>query len=311
MSDSRYIHRTNLKPHTPAYVQGQQQTEIAMERFHYLCAAANKQYILLDNISPDLGRAQLFPRQGLDFSQYHIFALKSITGIKLHPRGDGTIHPGDIEVYVDTYRRNWKSREGGILYFVADAREFWNMVLNYHSSSHTTGIQEWDILLDKLKVETNPKLVPCMFFARQAGCLNATCPFLHDKLACQRERALVLEARRIVLGQPTTRDISQRYEQGLAELRSSRSDTLVSRDLDDLSHDPEMQRLWKERRIIKKICSNPQCLTVKWKTSAHVSANDEPQPVLKACSRCKVTFYCSVCFILSLLFVMRWYELGV
>lgn len=130
--------------------------------------------------------------------------------------------------------------------------------------------------------------------------MRAACPFLHDKPACQREHAIVLEARRLALGQPTTRDISQRYNQGLAELRSSRSDALVPRDHDDLSDDPEMHRLWKERPMIRKICSNPQCLTVKWKSSANVSGNDQPAPVLKACGGCKVTFYCSVCLIPSM-----------
>ena len=160
--DSRYVHRTNLKPGTPPYIHGQKQAAIWAERYHYLCAAANKEYTYLDNIPPDFSRGQLFPRQGLDFSTYKAYKLDPVTGIKLHPREDGTIHPGDIEVYVEGFRQNWKTREGGILYFVAEQREFWNMVLNYHSKSHTTGILEWDRLLDQLKVKRTPAIVPCM-----------------------------------------------------------------------------------------------------------------------------------------------------
>ena len=177
---SRYIHEKNLKRGTEAHAQGERQFELNIQRFHYLCAAATKQYTILDNIPPDPDRGQLFPRQGIDFSPYRAYKFQPITGVKLHPRSDGTIHPGDIEAYVDAYKGNWKSREGGILYFLAgDVREFWNMIINYHSSSHTTGIREWDEILDKLKVKLDKKVVPCMV----SGPLSPYCICLQLMLA--------------------------------------------------------------------------------------------------------------------------------
>ena len=133
--------------------------------------------------------------------------------------------------------------------------------------------------------------------------MDPSCKFLHNKQACQRERALVLEARRISLGRPTTRDISQKYNQDVAELRSSRSQALVPKDFDhfDVEDDPEMVKLWNQRRMIKKICSNPDCLNVKWKKGKSSVATDskEPEaetdePAMKRCGRCHATWYCSV-----------------
>lgn len=99
-------------------------------------------------IPPDLSLGQTFPSSGLDFSAYKACKLEPLIGVQLHARSDGTVHPTDIKVYAGTFKKNWKTPEAGILYFIPDEKEFWNMTSNYHSKAHTTGIPEWDKLLD-------------------------------------------------------------------------------------------------------------------------------------------------------------------
>ncbi|KAF7792041.1 hypothetical protein EIP86_003068 [Pleurotus ostreatoroseus] len=148
--------------------------------------------------------------------EYKPFKLEPVIGVKLHPRDDGTIHPEDIKVYVDMFRSNWKCREGGILRCIEEQREFWNMILNYHSTARTTGIKAWDRLFDRLKRNQFDKgMIPCMWFAREAGCLDPKCEFLHDKEACERDREKVLEKRRVALGKPTMRDIGERERRAI------------------------------------------------------------------------------------------------
>ena len=85
--------------------------------------------------------------------------------------------------------------------------------------------------------------------------------------------------RRAVLGRPTMRDISLREKRQLAEHReNSKSDSreivkhegtsaleLWDDDVDDDEEelDPEVDRIFKERAGIKRICSNPDCLTAR------------------------------------------------
>ncbi|CAL1705862.1 unnamed protein product [Somion occarium] len=126
-----------------------------------------------------------------------------------------------------------------------------------------------------------------MFFAREAGCLDPICPFLHDEEACIRVREEVLEARRQELRRPTTRDLTQQYLVESTRIRSSRPSTLSSRSFDD--PDPDIDRLWDDNDNVEKICSNPLCLKVQWKQPA--ARVDNPSMML--CSRCKVTHYCS------------------
>ncbi len=156
MGDRRYVHAIDLTQNADPqrYDIGRRQRQCALERYHYLCAAIQEAYTL--------HRGQLFVRDELDFDRYPAYALESVSA-KLHPRPDGTIHPGDIKLYVDGMVKNYKCSEGGIMYCVGDSRPFWNMVINYHSSAGTTGIKAWDRLFRKLKTSGYDKtFVPCM-----------------------------------------------------------------------------------------------------------------------------------------------------
>lgn len=143
------------------------------------------------------------------------------------------------------------------------------------------------------------------WFAREAGCLESRCPFLHDKKACIQDRERVLSNRRTTLGRPTMRDISLREKRQLAEYRekSQKEDTSVPGDSDALTLwdavsddelDPEVDRIFKGRMNIRKICSNPECLSVKVKRKAREAGEGDENTKMMVCSRCKVTNYCSV-----------------
>lgn len=130
------------------------------------------------------------------------------------------------------------------------------------------------------------------FFAREIGCLDPKCPFVHDEEACMRDRAKVLEKRRGELGRPTGRELALREKRAIDEYRSSEGNApaaartnirtgpeydeedeadmelaLASQageeededEDDDL--DPEVWKIYQESRDIRKICSNPDCLS--------------------------------------------------
>ncbi len=135
---------------------------MSTQYYHYLCAAIQQKYEVT-TVPPDFSQGQMFPRAGLVFTAYKTFRLEPVLGIKLHPRPDGTIHPEDIKHYVDMFRSNWKCREGGILRCIDEQREFWNMILNYHSTARTTGMKAWDRLFERLKRNSFDKgMIPCM-----------------------------------------------------------------------------------------------------------------------------------------------------
>ncbi|KAJ3551106.1 hypothetical protein NM688_g4931 [Phlebia brevispora] len=102
---------------------GQKQRDLAAQYHHYpsLCAAIQGKYELA-TVPPDFSQGQMFPRAGLVFTKYQAFELEPILGVKLHPRDDGTIHPGDIKVHADMFRSDWRCREGGILRCMFDER---------------------------------------------------------------------------------------------------------------------------------------------------------------------------------------------
>ncbi|KAI0310413.1 hypothetical protein OF83DRAFT_1070571 [Amylostereum chailletii] len=299
-SQARFTHNTSLtRQNDPTlYEQGQKQAEISIQRYHYLCAAVSKAYELT-TVPADINRGQLFPRQGIIFKAYKHYNLDPVLGIKLHPREDGTIHPGDVEVYNDTLRLSWKIREAGVMYAVAESREFWNLVLNYHSKAATTGIKSWDRLFAKLKKSNFDKgLVPCMFFARESGCQDPKCQFKHDKEACMLDRERVLMKRRVVLGRPTARDISIYQTRELRAHRASQSQKTPASSLsstalailddendDDEPLEPEIQKIYDDASNIKSVCGYSECLTVKMKSQKDVT--------MKNCSRCQAVKYCS------------------
>lgn len=339
MASSMYPFRFTQRATPPTvdpelFKKGQDHLKTALRRYHWLCAAIQQKYTILDNIPVEFGPGVFFPRQGLDFTPYTQYSFEPVRGVKLHPREDGTIHPGDLELYRDWFEGNWRCREAGILYCVAEFREFWNMVINYHSVAKTTGKEDWDKLFEKLKrSKFNKRVIPCMvgrflcpastncnsdlslfgqWFARPCGCLIHNCPFLHDKGACIRDREDVLKKRRTTLAAPTTRDISLREQRFLdARAESSRNDTSSgvpnTDDEDDeifnlnldLKVDPEMEAMRKESARILKICSNPECLAVVMKNETGEATPESPK--LVACSRCKFTYYCDVSLMITLL----------
>ena len=162
--DSGRYKRFAPKLGTAAYRQGKDQASISLKRFHYLRALILEKYTLVNDVEPDLSRGQLFPRQGLDFNSYTDFDLEPVMGVKLHPREDGTIHPGDLENYHVGIESNYKISEGGILdAVIRDIRAFFNIMLNYHSKANTTGNPEWDTYFAALKAHGFPKGdVDCM-----------------------------------------------------------------------------------------------------------------------------------------------------
>lgn len=160
----RFAHQTSVDPLTRSAVfkQGQRQAKVSLTYYHYLCAAIKGQFHIKD-VPPDPSRAQLFERQGIFFDKYKEYPLEAVMGVKLHPRQDGTLHPGEVTFYVRCFRDNWKCREAGVLYFLEQEREFWNLILHYHSSAKTMGFKPWDRLFEKLKRSGFDKsLIPCM-----------------------------------------------------------------------------------------------------------------------------------------------------
>ena len=161
MPDARYTHTTNLSPafRRQAYRQGLQQAQCALERYHYLCAAIQREY----DLPADFTQGGMFGYTDLSFSTYEPYALDPVLGVKLHPRPDGTIHPGDLKLYRKCFKLDWKVSEGGILYGIGDSRAFWNMILNYHSVAGTTGFKRWDNFFERLKANGFDKsIIPCM-----------------------------------------------------------------------------------------------------------------------------------------------------
>ncbi|KAI0340358.1 hypothetical protein BDW22DRAFT_1398698 [Trametopsis cervina] len=296
MSDHKYNHFIR----SPNTRLRQGQGGLAIERYHYLCAAIQQKYEIV-SVPADISKAQLFPRQGLIFTKYNAFNLEPVLGIKLHPGSDGTIHPGDIDIYRKEMRNGWKCSQGGILYSVGCARAFWNMIIDYHSSSATTGMKVWDKLFVQLKASGfEQSLVPCMFFATSVGCHTPTCPFLHNKKKAQKARDRILARRRVRLGKPTSRDIGAREKIAIqayhdaqdkdVDYDSALTATIIDDD-DDEELDPELQEIFEESAKIKKICNNPACLTVKMKRGAE--GNNATAVKMDVCSRCKVGTYCS------------------
>ena len=161
-SSSRY-QRRSPDLYSDAWNIAKERTVVALERYHYLCAAIQGNYKFLYDIPPKFSRAQIFTRQGFDFSPYTAYDLKPIRGVKIHPREDGTIHPMDLAIYHEHFTNCWQNSEGGILHSVNDHRGFFNCVLNYHSPAKTTGDEEWDQLFKKLETSGfQMGLVPCL-----------------------------------------------------------------------------------------------------------------------------------------------------
>jgi len=218
-------------------------------------------------------------RSIVDFEPYKDCQLKPQENLKLHPREDGSIHPGDLAAYGRLYELGWKMQEGGVLYWIGEGREFWNCMLNYHSPAGTFGLKDIDALYKRLQEEGYPKkIIPCMFFGRESGCLDLFCPFLHDRQAVQESRARIIKRRYEILQvTPTVRHIHERerliLERETGDDMRARKAFINSGKLD------------REIKGDKGYCNNLRCLK-PWKESEAVSP-------LQRCGRCKIALYCS------------------
>lgn len=177
--DERGVHHTQLAVGSPDYQMGQKQAKLSIQYYHTLVAALTKKYTYMDTPTnahgehlsdPDTGEVRIEPaallpgsRQIINLSPYKAYKLDNITGVKLHPRTDGTIRPESLKAYHENFTLNWKTQEGGVLYCVVMSSEFWNCILSYHGLLKSTGIKEWDDLFHKLKSTAYAKnIIPCM-----------------------------------------------------------------------------------------------------------------------------------------------------
>ncbi|VDC05480.1 unnamed protein product [Peniophora sp. CBMAI 1063] len=275
----RYVHYKTYPPNfdrAKAIAQGRRQAEGNLERYHYLRAAVTGAYDIeqLQPGDPNNPNPLPFVRHGLVFDRYKLHKLKPLRGMKLHPNADGTIHPGDLKLYKEELFGNWKVREAGILYAYMELRPFFNMMLNYNSPAKTTGIPAWDKLLDEWKAAGFPKrMLQCMYFARESGCMDPRCPFQHDAAATKRDKDLVYAWRRARCGQLTPEDIE------------------IFRDVVPAEYSPGDDGFIVEE--IQYYIKNPDPL-ICWNTGCcQVDDHPELAEQLKRCSRCKVVTYCS------------------
>jgi hypothetical protein len=120
------------------------------------------------------------------------------------------------------------------------------------------------------------------FFGRESGCVDKDCSFLHDRDAVLANRAQVLAKQRETFDSKIT-----------PRQRFARQRMLV----DEVGSDPARRKEFmqsakykqaeKNEKNVQACCANPKCLKPSFESQ-------ENSPLL-ACSKCKFTFYCSVC----------------
>lgn len=148
---ARYVHNTSISPtnRRDLYALGQKQRALSLQRYHYLRAAVTNSYGFT-TVPPAFPGASA--RHDVHFKPYPDFPLEPVKGVKLRPGADGTFHAEDLELAVQYFESNWKTREGGVLYCVGETREFWTMILSYNATfPPTTGWLKFDRLFAKLK----------------------------------------------------------------------------------------------------------------------------------------------------------------
>jgi hypothetical protein len=190
------------RPGTAAYMTAKRQTALSLQRFHILCARVQNRYTLRDiepvptlaerrkeepscisggelvtrlTINLDAGSDRVHPddldrlskpriRATIDFGAYKEFNLRPITGVDLpRPGTDGSIDFMECSIYHDTVRDDWKTREGGILYAVAEYGDFFSYVSHYHSPYGRIGTGVWNALFEKLRNSGYSRnVIPCM-----------------------------------------------------------------------------------------------------------------------------------------------------
>lgn len=109
--------------------------------------------------------------------------------------------------------------------------------------------------------------------------MDGDCPFLHDGFAARAAREKVFQLRREYMLRPTGKNL-------MADSIRRRNNYFEAHNLskfDALSDELEMNFATSRARAF---CANPEC-GKPWLIT------EEKSP-LKACSRCKWTYYCSV-----------------
>jgi hypothetical protein len=119
------------------------------------------------------------------------------------------------------------------------------------------------------------------FFGHRGGCLDQSCPFLHDRAAVLAERNRIIEERRAKFEyykhRPTYRQSIFRQVYVLAAMAGG-NETLRA----EIAKSGVVEEDLKKDRAY---CANMKCMK-PWKKGM-----ENP---LKACKRCKFTMYCSV-----------------
>ena len=64
----------------------------------------------------------------------------------------------------------------------------------------------WCVYSNKLAIIVLSWTQTAQWLAREAGCLDPNCEFLHDEKACREDRERILQARRETLEEATVRD---------------------------------------------------------------------------------------------------------
>ncbi|KAA1472779.1 hypothetical protein DENSPDRAFT_839143 [Dentipellis sp. KUC8613] len=249
------------------------------ECFHLLCAAVQQAYEIHD-VRP--GTVDTQPVKDIVFDTYTPRELEPISSVRFFLLPDGSIDPEHVEMYQVLTGWNWKHMQSEILYAVGGElnHSFWHCVVNWHGNAKTTGNTMWDSCFTRLKESGyERKVIPCMFFNMPSGCLNPRCPFDHNAGVADATRVFVLKIRYQSLRRPTARQrrahalARKVHEEGLED------DSSTIQDEED-EEDAEMPC---EPRV-KAYCGNLAC-NRPWYM-------DEENP-LKACARCKWTYYCS------------------
>jgi hypothetical protein len=119
------------------------------------------------------------------------------------------------------------------------------------------------------------------FFGRQGGCLDQSCPFLHDRDAVLADRKRIIEQRREKIERykhhPTYRQSIVREAYIIAAMAGGNKTLRAKIEKSGMVR--------KDLMNDRAYCANMNCLK-PWKKGM-----ENP---LKACKRCKFTMYCSV-----------------
>jgi hypothetical protein len=99
----------------------------------------------------------------IDFSAYKEFKLRPIKDVELpQPDRDDSTNFSDLMMYERMNDDDWRMREGGVLYALAEYGNFFNCIYYYHTHQRTF-IKGWTDLFERLQSSGYCKnIIPCM-----------------------------------------------------------------------------------------------------------------------------------------------------